>query len=108
MDIEVSSSGKLSKLYNKAGDMSINDMKLANMAVNACVTDQDVIDLLIMHRRKWNEKPHKLGRKDYYARTLIKANSNKVLDAICNSPTATRSWMQSVIAPLQISLINLI
>jgi hypothetical protein len=92
VDIEQSSDGKLSKLYNRteAGDMSINDMKLANMAVNACVTDQDVIDLLIMHRRKWNEKPHKLGRKDYYARTLIKANSNKVLDAICNSPVANK------------------
>ncbi len=50
---------------------SAYDMALADYAVQACWTDQHIADLLIAHRRRWNEDP-KL-RDSYYAKTIAKA-----------------------------------
>lgn len=53
------------------GDQSPSgyDMALANYAAMASWTDQEVIDLLIAHRRNHGDDL-KLNRPDYYARTL--------------------------------------
>lgn len=51
------------------------DMCLANYAVHAGWTDQEVVDLLVWHRRESGQKA-KL-REDYYRRTLGKARASQ-------------------------------
>jgi hypothetical protein len=95
VDLEQMSNGKLSKIYNHKSanedDMSGYDMSLANLAEKNCLSDQHIIDLLVMHRRKYGVKLHKLSRKDYYARTLIKATADRLLENVRRKPAAPTS-----------------
>lgn len=50
---------------------SAYDQSLANFAAQAGWSDQEITDLLLMHRRKSGSEP-KL-RQDYYRRTIVKA-----------------------------------
>jgi hypothetical protein len=86
VELEQMSNGRLSELYNhkkmKHVDISSIDMSLANLGARNCLTDQQIVDLMIMHRRKYNVKPYKMLRKDYYARTLIHAIADRLLENI--------------------------
>jgi putative DNA primase/helicase len=56
------------------GSASSYDMSLANYAVSAGWTDQEIADLLIAHRRTHNAKP-KADLNYYLARTIAEARS---------------------------------
>jgi hypothetical protein len=95
VELEQATSGELSQLYNhkKTKHVDINniDMSLANMGAKNCLTDQQIIDLMVMHRRKHGVNTSKLKRKDYFARTLIKAISDRLLENIRQKkPTYTQ------------------
>lgn len=56
------------------GSASSYDLSLANYAVRAGWTDQEIANLIIAHRRKHNAKP-KVDLQDYLARTITTARS---------------------------------
>lgn len=58
---------------------SAYDMSLAAIAVRASWEDQEIVDLLLAHRRKHGEDLH-LGRTDKYTRTVGKARDT--VDAV--------------------------
>jgi hypothetical protein len=51
---------------------STYDQSLACYAVEAGWADQEILDLLLAHRRKWNESPKRI---DYYETTIRKARN---------------------------------
>ncbi len=55
-------------------DCSRHDMALATFAAQVGWTDDEITAMLIEHRKHWGrDKPEKLRRADYYARTIHKA-----------------------------------
>lgn len=56
------------------------DMALASLSARANWSDQDIVNLLIAHRRKYGD-PLKLDRLDYYQRTIAKAREGIKVDA---------------------------
>lgn len=59
--------------------MSVADMGLANKAVEYGWSNQEIADLIIEYRRKWQQKPGdfaKALREDYVERTIMKARDN--------------------------------
>ena len=72
-------SGKFKRSWERArgGELSSQseyDMALAAIARRAKWSDQEIVDLLVQHRREGGDT-EKIGRNDYYARTLAKAAS---------------------------------
>jgi len=63
-------------------DMNKYDMTLANIGARYGLPDQKIVDLLVMHRRKYGVNLNKLNRKDYFARTLIKCGVHRTIGAI--------------------------
>ncbi len=57
------------------------DLSLATRAFAAEWTEQEIVDLLVAHRRKYKADPEKTTRRDYYDRTLSKAISGKDQEA---------------------------
>ncbi len=62
------------------------DFSIGSMAIHAGWKDQEVIDLLVAHRRAGGDKPEKLERAGYFAKTLGKlraehTQSDKVTEA---------------------------
>lgn len=53
------------------------DMALANICVAADFADQEIADTIIAHRVLHNQFPEKALRKDYIARTIIRARQDK-------------------------------
>lgn len=72
------------------GDQSPSgyDMALANFAAMADWEDQEIVDLLIAHRAEHGDDL-KLGRPDYYARTLRKARDSTARSTAADSIDAT-------------------
>lgn len=63
-------------------DMNSYDMSLANIGARYGLPDQKIVDLLVMHRNKYQVNMDKLKRKDYFARTLIQSGLYKKINVI--------------------------
>lgn len=53
------------------------DLALANFAVGAGWTDQEIGDLIVAHRREHDDQPEKGLRRDYVQRTIAKARADR-------------------------------
>lgn len=53
------------------------DLSLASQLVEAEATDQEVADVLVAHRTKWNPGDDKSRRPDYIRRTIARAKSSQ-------------------------------
>lgn len=53
------------------------DLSLATRAFASDWSEQEIVDLLVAHRRKYKADPEKTTRRDYFERTLNKAISGK-------------------------------
>lgn len=61
----------------KDNSQSSYDMALAGLLVHWGFTDQEVVDVLIAHRRLGGERVEKTLRQDYYGRTLALARRSR-------------------------------
>lgn len=68
----------------KIVDINSYDLRLANIAAKLNLPDQTIVDLMVYHRIYNDKKTEKAchARRDYYARTLIKASVHKALEKI--------------------------
>ncbi len=77
---------------DRGDDLSRYDQALANIGVRFGLPNQQVINLLLMHRQKHDAGSKKITRKDYYARTLLQALSKYGANKITqkkNNPTSS-------------------
>jgi hypothetical protein len=72
-------------------DINGYDLDLANIAARMDLPDQQILDLMIHHRRYHGTNTEKIchERRDYYARTLLKAGVNKSITQLDKNGKST-------------------
>ena len=89
-------------------DTNKYDMTLANIGAKYGLPDQTIVDLLIMHRRKYGVNLAKLNRKDYFARTLIKCGILRSIGLIAKKKSQNKSVSKNDLHTVRVYLENVL